>query len=246
MDFPLKNGRIYSPYGERTINGVSSFHRGVDIIPPHPQRVPYYAPRKCRVRKVVRNRGAGNTSPVNSLRDGVTGDGLLTDNPYSERPFTDLAGHVEVFNSIQPGDWLDVNQQVGWLNNSGNWTGWHVHYEVHPDTAPSAITRHTAADPAKYFTKEDLIMATLDAEDLDNIEKRFQKYVPKPKDMGTPITQQTSIERELQLLREARGKLNQIITTLDNLPTGPGGELTKEDVKSAVKDALGETAWVAQ
>lgn len=239
---PIKNFKVTSEFGPRTINGKPSFHRGRDFAPNHAGRARVRATRKCQIVSITRGRKPGDTSTLNSIRPGVTGNGPKLYNPFDVAFGTEVVGHVDVDDNFKVGDWLLPGQEYGWTDLSGNTDGYHVHYEIHPGTLPRKISSATAADPAPYFNTGD-DMATLDQDDLNNIEKVVQKYVPKPTDQGARITQQESIDRTLVLLRRIDGKIDQVKDAIANLPTGGDGtvSLTPREIQDALAAVLNTT-----
>lgn len=221
----------YTDYGPRPVES-SPNHAGIDYGPKSGIRVKVYAPFDGYVSRIVRGRKHGDTSTVNSLRPGVTGNGpCITDDGDGKSGYmTALMGHVDVLDSLKVGDRVTEGQHIGWTDLSGNTSGHHVHFELHTGQSARSTTHYdplptmkaAGAEPGREYD------VALDQSDLNNIEQIIQKYVPKPADMGATITQQTSIERTLVLLRRIESKL-------DDLPSGGTGTgLTADEVKALI------------
>ena len=121
MISPVK-GYKTSGYGWRSIG----FHAGLDIATGG-VAAPGYAAFDGVVEKIVRGRGHGNTSSVNSLAPGRTGDGMIIRNNDGERQ---LYGHVAVLAGWKTGTKISRGDLIGYINLSGNTTGYHLHLEV--------------------------------------------------------------------------------------------------------------------
>jgi hypothetical protein len=101
-----------------------------------------------KVVKVVRGRKHGDRSRVNELAPYRTGNGVIIQNPDGERQ---LYGHVTP--AVKVGQQVAEGELVGHVDNSGNTTGPHVHYEEWTRTGatrdPMVSFRHFGVTPGK-------------------------------------------------------------------------------------------------
>lgn len=234
---PIADYKVTSEFGPRVIAGEPSFHRGRDFAPDHWGRARVRATRKCRFESITRDRKPGDTSTVNSIRPGITGNGPKLANPFDPKFGTEAVGHVDVDDNFKVGDWLLPGQEYGWTDLSGNTDGYHVHYEIHPATAPANITRYTAVDPAPYFEGDDM---ALDAADKKWITSQFENFVGVIEDPATGnIMMKEGVRRNLILGRESRGKLNLIMDKLDTLgSSSPGAGATVQEIKDLLNSTV--------
>ena len=114
-------GYLSSGYGMRG----GSLHAGADYRPTAGYGSPVYAAFAGTVIKTVSGRGHGNTSRRNELAPFRTGDGVRVRNPDGEQQ---LYGHITP--AVRKGQKVKAGQLIGYVNNSGNTTGPHVHFEI--------------------------------------------------------------------------------------------------------------------
>lgn len=120
MRSPIADGWVSSEYGRRG----SGIHAGIDLRARAGYGTPVAAAFAGVVEKVVSGRGHGNTSRRNELAPYRTGDGVIVRNPDGERQ---LYGHVAP--AVRVGQRVAEGQLLGVINDSGNTSGPHVHYE---------------------------------------------------------------------------------------------------------------------
>jgi len=144
MRSPIAKGRVSSPYGNRG----GSFHAGIDIAATGGYGTPVAAAFAGKVVKVVRGRKHGDRSRVNELAPYRTGNGVIIQNPDGERQ---LYGHVTP--AVKVGQQVAEGELVGHVDDSGNTTGPHVHYEEWTRTGatrdPMVSFRHFGVTPGK-------------------------------------------------------------------------------------------------
>lgn len=117
---------ISSPYGyrEHPIKKEVLFHEGIDISA-YPG-TPVYSTAQGRVEKVLYSKyGYGNR--------------IVIKHAYG---FETLYAHLGVIN-VKKGQWVNKNQLIGTVGNTGLSTGPHLHYEIHKHKNPR--------DPLGYF-----------------------------------------------------------------------------------------------
>lgn len=113
--FPLEKNdfiKISSPYGYRKhpINKKNCMHRGIDLVAKKGK--PVYATAAGIVYKAKYGKGYGNYVVINHLT------GIKT-----------LYGHLWV-NMVKKGENVEQGQLIGFVGDTGNVTGPHLHYEV--------------------------------------------------------------------------------------------------------------------
>ena len=144
MHSPVKGGSVSSAYGMRG----KVRHEGMDIKPNEKRSAPVYASFAGTIVKVVRGRAPKNTSRVNELAPFRTGNGPIVKNSDGE---FQLYGHVATLGSLVVGSKVSAGQLLGYMDLSGNTTGYHVHYEEW--TAASTLTRPVTRNPQVSFSK---------------------------------------------------------------------------------------------
>lgn len=213
----------YTDYGPRPVES-SPNHAGIDYGPKSGIRVKVFAPFTGTVTRIIRGRKHGDTSTINSLRPGVTGNGLLdTDDGDGKNNYTTaLMGHFDVLDDIKVGDRVTEGQHIGWTDLSGNTNGHHVHFELHRGQSardwthfdPEPIMRAAGAAPGQHFTEEDDMNAEQDKrlEDVESgvswIKSRIGgSYTGKSMTdyMRASMANQAAMSAALKALAEANG-----------------------------------------
>lgn len=126
---PIKTNEfimVSSPYGWRThpIDGVERFHDGIDISAQVGSKV--YSTAQGRVVKIMYSKyGYGNR--------------IVIQHAYG---FETLYAHLGVI-QVKKGQWVNKNQLIGTVGNTGKSTGAHLHYEIHKN--------NDTCDPLGYF-----------------------------------------------------------------------------------------------
>jgi len=118
---------VSSPYGMREdpINNKPAFHEGIDISANVGS--PVYATASGTVVKIMYSKyGYGNR--------------ILIKHNYG---FETLYAHLSDRIVVKKGQWVNKNQLIGSVGNSGKSTGPHLHYEIHKNGNPR--------DPMGYF-----------------------------------------------------------------------------------------------
>lgn len=136
----LKSGkhRVTSAYGNRTINGKKEWHNGIDIVK-------YYSSLDDIV--------AHTDGYVVDIQDGLDNrKGDLSKKGYgnmvklSHNGYYTLYAHMKKGLKVKLGDKVSKGQVLGYMGNSGNSYGGHLHFEVWRGT--------TRIDPTSYLTKD--------------------------------------------------------------------------------------------
>lgn len=126
---PIKTSefiRLSSPYGWRThpIDDMELFHEGVDISANIGAHV--YSTAQGRVVKILYSKyGYGNR--------------ILIKHTYG---FETLYAHLDIV-KVRKGQWVNKNQLIATVGNTGKSTGSHLHYEIRKNGEPR--------DPLGYF-----------------------------------------------------------------------------------------------
>lgn len=127
--FESNRYRVTSPYGQRTINGASQFHNGVDLV------------------------GEGGTA-VCSVCDGkVVSSTIITDKSnrtweWGNYVCVEADGKRIYYchlasRSVKVGDMIKKGQRIGIMGNTGYSLGAHLHFEVRKN--------NTAINAAEYL-----------------------------------------------------------------------------------------------
>jgi len=117
---------VSSPYGMREdpISKKPSFHEGLDIAAYI--GVPVHVTASGTVVKIMYSKyGYGNR--------------ILVKHKYG---FETLYAHLDII-KVKKGQWVNKNQVIGTIGNTGKSTGSHLHYEIHKNGQPR--------DPMGYF-----------------------------------------------------------------------------------------------
>jgi len=117
---------LSSPFGYRNhpVKNEVLFHEGIDISAK--VGTPIYSTAQGRVVKILYSKyGYGNR--------------IVIKHNYG---FETLYAHMGNIN-VRKGQWVNKNQLIGTVGNTGLSTGAHLHYEIHKDTQPR--------DPLGYF-----------------------------------------------------------------------------------------------
>ena len=119
------DGVLTSGFGPRAdpINGKAAFHKGIDLGAPTGTAI--HAVRAGRVIYAAPHGGHGNLVEIDH------GNGVIT-----------RYAHCSVI-GVKEGQWVQENEVVGEVGNTGHSTGPHLHFEVHVDGR--------AVDPLAYF-----------------------------------------------------------------------------------------------
>src|SRR5690606_17924739 len=149
MRSPIAKGRVSSPYGNRG----GSFHAGIDIAATGGYGTPVAAAFAGKVVKVVRGRKHGDRSRVNELAPYRTGNGVIIQNPDGERQ---LYGHVTP--AVKVGQQVAEGELVGHVDDSGNTTGPHVHYE---EWTRTGATRRSEEHTSELQSRENIVCRLL-------------------------------------------------------------------------------------
>lgn len=121
---PIRNARITSRYGNRTLNGKPNFHYGIDFAPPKPgTRAEVIIPCDGTIVRTVTGRKNGA---------GVDDWDLMSGNRLVIQPFDYpgivILGHVTPF--YDTGMTVLAGMVGGQLDLSGQTTGYHCHFQV--------------------------------------------------------------------------------------------------------------------
>lgn len=110
-------GRFSSPYGHRTLRGVSRLHAGIDIA--NSTGTPILAAASGKVAYAGWMNGFGNVVMINHSINGQI--------------YTTLYAHLSSF-SVSVGQSVSQGQQIAKMGNTGRSFGSHLHFEVHKGT----------------------------------------------------------------------------------------------------------------
>ncbi len=133
---PVKNARITSNFGYRTIFGKKEWHQGVDIA--STGKVPIYASADGEVYRTGALSTYGN---VVMIKHDLLG----------KRMDTNYA-HLDSY-CVKVGQKVKQGQQIGVMGNTGRSTGVHLHFEVHNGAWKAG--QPNAVDPMNYISVDD-------------------------------------------------------------------------------------------
>lgn len=177
MVSPVKGYRS-SAYGYRG----GTLHAGVDIGTGG-VAAPVYAAFAGVLSNIVRGRKRyqpWNVGPT--VAPYRTGDGLRVHNPDGEQQ---LYIHMRPLDSLQNGDRVTAGQLLGYVNLSGNTSGYHLHFEVWN-------ARGRTRNPEIDFHAFGL--------DVGETPKKAVAPAPKPKPKPDPKAPSASVKRKLKAM----------------------------------------------
>lgn len=133
----LKGGkhRITSPYGTRTLNGKKEFHGGVDLVKYYAE-LDYIIAHTDGVVVDVKD-GLGNMKGTNSYGNYVK---------LSHNGWYTFYAHLHKGVKVKIGDKVTKGTILGFMGNSGNSYGAHLHFEV--------WRGNYRIDPTPYLTSD--------------------------------------------------------------------------------------------
>ena len=111
---PVKNARLTSAFGYRTIAGKREFHQGIDLA--SNGRVPIYASADGTV---IRAQSLSSYGNVVMIRHNINGKRMETN--YA---------HLDSY-SVKVGQKVKQGEQIGIMGATGRSYGVHLHFEVH-------------------------------------------------------------------------------------------------------------------
>lgn len=130
--YPVRNAVMTSPYGMRTLNGVTRLHTGVDFG--HPVGTPILASAAGKVKTAAMLSGYGKTIII-----------------VHDSKYTTLYGHCSKLNVV-PGQPVSQGQIIGEVGSTGLSTGPHLHFEIRVNESP--------VDPTPLLVKKDINIST--------------------------------------------------------------------------------------
>lgn len=130
---PVKNARLTSKFGHRTINGKKEWHQGVDLA--STGKVAIYAAADG---EVIRSGPLSTYGNVVMIRHTING----------KRMDTNYA-HLDSYN-VKVGQKVKQGQPIGIMGNTGRSFGIHLHFEIH--NGAWATGQPNAVDPMKYIS----------------------------------------------------------------------------------------------
>lgn len=132
-------GRLTSPFGYRTHQGVRNLHQGVDIA--LAGTIPVYAAAPGKVSRIYKSGVFGTYGNVVFIKHVINGKNYET-----------VYAHLRSI-SVRNGQSLTAGQQIGIMGNtdggSGRSTGQHLHFEIN---IPSWNQKLNSVDPLNYIS----------------------------------------------------------------------------------------------
>ena len=133
---PVKNARLTSKFGYRTIAGKREWHQGVDLA--STGRVPIYASADGTV---IRAQSLSSYGNVVMIQHNINGKRMETN--YA---------HLDSY-SVKVGQKVKQGEQIGIMGATGRSYGIHLHYEVHSPTWVAG--QKNAKNPMDYIGLDD-------------------------------------------------------------------------------------------
>lgn len=127
--FESNRYRVTSPYGQRTINGASQFHNGVDLVGEGGTAVCSVCDGKVVSSTIITDK---------SNRTWEWGNYVCVESDGKRIYYCHLASR-----SVQVGDMIKKGQRIGIMGNTGYSLGAHLHFEVRKN--------NTAINAAEYL-----------------------------------------------------------------------------------------------
>lgn len=157
---PIKDGRVSSEFGERIhpITGKRHGHKGVDFAAP--SGTPIYAAQAGTIYRQYRSDSYGNVVYIKHA-DGTS---------------SRYAHMLRFAEGQQPFDVVKQGQLIGYVGNTGNSTGAHLHWEVRTNTEQFG----PVVDPLKLVGSSDKRRANEEAKDIAASVKDEKKIGSMP------------------------------------------------------------------
>ena len=133
---PVKNARLTSAFGYRTIAGNKEWHQGVDLA--STGKVPIYASADGIV---IRAQSLSSYGNVVMIRHTINGKRMETN--YA---------HLDSY-CVKVGQKVKQGQQIGIMGATGRSYGVHLHYEIHNGMWVSG--QKNAINPMQYISLND-------------------------------------------------------------------------------------------
>ncbi|MBU9712784.1 murein hydrolase activator EnvC family protein [Evansella tamaricis] len=134
--FRPANGGVTSPFNPNRLHPIYRVvrpHNGIDFGHGGVRNPPIYAAEAGTVIQTSWMGGFGNTIMISHIIDG--------------KPYTTLYAHLASFN-VSPGQRVSRGQVIGVMGTTGDSTGVHLHFELHPGGYSG---RSSAVNPAPYL-----------------------------------------------------------------------------------------------
>ena len=142
---PVKNARLTSAFGYRTIAGNKEWHQGVDLA--STGKVPIYASADGTV---IRAQSLSSYGNVVMIRHNINGKRMETN--YA---------HLDSY-CVKVGQKVKQGQQIGIMGATGRSFGVHLHFELH--NGAWVTGQKNAINPMQYISLND--WNTKDSEEL--------------------------------------------------------------------------------
>lgn len=130
---PVKNARLTSKFGWRTINGKKEWHQGIDLA--STGKVPIYASADGVVTRAQVLSSYGNVVMIKHIIRGKT--------------FETNYAHLNSY-SVKVGQKVKQGQQIGIMGQTGRSYGIHLHFEIHNGLWKTG--QPNAVDAMKYIS----------------------------------------------------------------------------------------------
>lgn len=221
-------GRLTSPFGMRTHQGVKSLHQGIDVA--LAGTVPIYAAASGEVSRVYKDGAFGTYGNVVFIKHVINGKNYET-----------VYAHLRSY-SVKVGQKVISGQQIGIMGNtdggSGRSTGQHLHFEIN---IPNWNQKLNSVDPLNYISLvPSLGTKGADVTDLQKklIQLEYMKSASGIFDNGTDIAvkafqKSQGLKMDGYAGPDTMAKLNVVIAAL-NKPV-PAPPPIKEEKKGDEK-----------
>lgn len=169
--------RMVSPLaGYLTQKFKARKHLGMDIGSGGKAGAPVYAAFAGRVISVFSSAKPGNTA--STWAPGRTSNGPMIQNvgPGSSGD-GELQAYGHVRSIVKVGDQVQAGDLIGYLDNSGQWTGWHLHFEMW-------TASKVAYDPQKAFDRWGVRVGS--APTVPPVKPKPETPTPIPPNVGEP------------------------------------------------------------
>lgn len=207
-----KKCTITSNYGNRTINGKKDFHQGVDIVKEGYQLDYITAHSNGKIVSCVDGKSnAKGSGSYGNLVKIEHGNGYCT-----------LYGHMKKGLLVKNGQTVKAGQRLGYMGDSGDAYGAHLHFEVWEG--------NNKINPTEYLNKN--LPSNINTE---NIEIKYE--IGDIVEINGVYISSTSKEKLRPLI--TRGKITRIIENTDNpylLNNGKIGWVNNESIISKINN----------
>lgn len=220
---PVKNPRVTSKFGYRTIFGKREWHQGIDLVSRDGAYVPIFASADGVVIRCGPLSSYGNIVMIRHTVDG-------------ERMDTNYA-HLHVVN-VRVGQQVKQGQQIGVMGTTGRSTGVHLHFEIH--NGPWAPGQPNAVDPLKYISLES--DGELSMSQYKELLSKINEQDAKIKSLEAQLKKKADVSSSASVADWAKGDWKWAVENGITDGTNPNGTTTRQQTVALIKRTFDKIA----